>query len=684
MIKYPFVKQTSYKDCGATSLLMIIKYYKGYIPLEKLYEMTSTNKNGTSAYHILKAAETIGFKGYGMKCDIDHIKEDNIILPAIAHVIIDETYPHFVVIYKIDYKKRKILIADPADRLKIMTFEEFKKIFTNKIIILYPIRKIPKEQVLIKKTIYNIFSSHKKSIIITYLLMNLSLIISLISLYNLTNLLQSNQNIFKNIIIIFLLMTIKLLINIFKDKMMIKTNYCITSNLTNETYKNILLLPYQYYRDHTTGDVMTRMNDLNEIRDFVTAFILLFNDLLFILVSGILLYIISSKLFFIVFLTTILYIFYYLLFNRKLIKQLEYIKRERENLNSYMTESVLGFESIKGLNLENNFIKTFKDKNNSFLEHLKKYQNQNIKLDNIKDYFSDLNLLIIISFGLYLIHQNVLNFKELILFYMLLSYFIDPIKNILELDFMIQNIKLSLTRILELKGLNKYSKQKENGILEWIQSNITINDKLLLKNINFKIYPRDKIMIFGKSGSGKSTILKIMKQYYKSNNLYVNNKDYNNLDFKNKIVYISQEEYLFTGTLYSNIVLNRKIDSEILNKIVKICLIDEIINKNELGIHMLIEENGFNLSGGEKQRIVLARALVSNFDYLFIDEGLSQIDINSERKILKNLLQHYHNKTIVFVSHRLDNLDLFNKALKVDQDVEVLEKNKGGVLCFEK
>ena len=97
---------------------------------------------------------------------------------------------------------------------------------------------------------------------------------------------------------------------------------------------------------------------------------------------------------------------------------------------------------------------------------------------------------------------------------------------------------------------------------------------------------------------------------------------------------------------------------------------------------MLIEENGFNLSGGEKQRIILARSLISKFEYLCIDEGLSEIDINLERKILKNILKEYPNQAILFVSHRLDNLDLFDKAIKFGTKVEMSQKNKGGVLCF--
>ena len=147
---------------------------------------------------------------------------------------------------------------------------------------------------------------------------------------------------------------------------------------------------------------------------------------------------------------------------------------------------------------------------------------------------------------------------------------------------------------------------------------------------------------------------------------------------KDNITYISQNEYLFTDTLYNNITLGKKVDN--LEKIIDICELKDLINKNPLGIYTLIEENGFNLSGGERQRIILARALINIKDYLFIDEGLSEVDINLERRILKKIFKNYHNKTIIFVSHRNDNVDLFDKLVKLDEKV-VLEKNKGGSLC---
>lgn len=193
----------------------------------------------------------------------------------------------------------------------------------------------------------------------------------------------------------------------------------------------------------------------------------------------------------------------------------------------------------------------------------------------------------------------------------------------------------------------------------------------VLSNINLKIKNKSKVMVLGSSGSGKSTLFKILKQNYevKRDKVYINGIDIN--DYKlNNIVYVSQNEILFSDTIENNI-------GNDIYKVSKICLVDEIVKKTQLGYKTLIEENGFNLSGGEKQRIILSRALANPFDILIIDEGLSQVDTNMERIIIKNILKEYQDKTIVFISHRLDNIDLFNQVIKIEKGkiIDDLSKN---------
>ena len=201
---------------------------------------------------------------------------------------------------------------------------------------------------------------------------------------------------------------------------------------------------------------------------------------------------------------------------------------------------------------------------------------------------------------------------------------------------------------------------------------MNINNKEVLKGINLNIKKSEKVLVMGKSGSGKSTMLKLLMKYY--------NPDKGIIKRGNKeIIYISNNEKLFRGTLKDNLFLDN--DSN-LEKVTEICDLKEIL-KNELYLYQLIEENGLNLSGGQRQRIALARVLMKDFDILLIDEGFSQMDLSLERRILKRLFSNYKEKTIIVVSHRFDNVDLFDRVIKLENGKVTFDekKNKGEIVC---
>lgn len=680
MKRYPFVKQMSHKDCGAASLAMIIQYYKGLIPLDKLYDMTKTTKQGTTAYHLIQAAKEIGFDAFGIKCNIEEIKNNK--LPAIAHVLIDGIYPHFLVIYKIDFSKKQLLIADPATKIKTISFFDFSKIFTQHLIILTPNRKIPKEKVITNQTLKNILYFDKINFIELFILSNVETILTFLNLYFITKL--NSNNLISLILFMMIVITVQFFVGILKDKKLISMNLHISKKLMSETYQSILLLPYQYYRNHTTGDLMTRINDLEEIKDFVPIYIIKINQCIFLIGTTIFLFFLCKQLFIIMGIFAILYSIIDFIFHKKVLYQWNLLKEYHGRLNSFITETILGIESIKGINLEKTFYQKYQEKLQLYQEKSKEYQSWNSKLQIIRDYLSNFSLVILFLSGYLFIQQNLLNFQQLIAFYFIYNYFNQSMKTLLELRVLSKNIKNSLCRVLSILLKDKPTDHNEiSGTICFHQSDIVNNDVTLLKNASFQIKQTDKIMMIGPSGSGKSTILKMIKQFYEANNIYIHKMAYQQFDFKNKVAYLSQNEYLFTGTLYDNITMNRPIDEQILQKVIDTCELKEIIQKDSLGIYSLIEENGFNLSGGERQRIILARALVSDFEYLLIDEGLSEVDQNAERRIIKKLFQYYADRTIILVSHRLDNIDLFPKVLKVNQTVEVLTKNIGGVLCYK-
>lgn len=672
--KYPFVKQEEFKDCGVSCLLMIIMYYGGYINLEKLRDLTKTNRDGTTAYDIVTTAKNIGFNSYGIKHDLE--SDSKLILPIIAHVIIDKSLYHFVVIYEIDYKKRYLVIADPALKIKKVSFEEFEKIYTKNFISMYPIKPIIKEKrintlsflkgVLKNNVCEMVYILSFTIITLFFTFMNL-LIIKILLSHNKKNLL----------IFLFITIILKNIFGYIRDKKIINFNYKINLDLTNDTFLNILLLPYKYYRNRNTGEIVSRINDIENINSFIIIVISYITDIIIILVSIILLFLINKKITVILFLISLIYLILYNFLYKKIESILNIVKMKKASLNTFEVEHIQGFESIKGLNLEQKIYKNFLNKNKDYLFNLKTLDMLKTKVNYLKTVFYDLSILVILMMGIYLTLNKTIDMTDLLLIYSIHLYFIQVLENLLDYKLVMSEIKISIKRILELKNNGIKQKKKLVGNIEFRNVNYEYNDLKILNNVNLNINMKDKIMMIGKSGSGKSTILKLLNQYYKTSGIYIDENKLNNVNLKNQISYISQNEYLFTDTIYNNISFEEKN----IDKIIEICELESVINKSELGLNMLIEENGFNLSGGEKQRIVLARALCREFNYLFIDEGLSEVDINMERRIIKKLLKIYKDKTIIIVSHRLDNIDLFDKVIKVDKEIEVISKNEGGILC---
>lgn len=687
MKKYPFVKQEGIKDCGVACLSMIINYYKGYVNYERLIDMTKTNKNGSSALNIIEAAKNIGFKANGIKTNLDNIKSKKINLPCIAHVTIDKTYKHYVVIYEINYKKKELIIADPSNKIKKIKFDSFNDIWDGIIITLYPFKPIPILDIKTTSISFIIkFIKYFKSEMVQIILMSLLItIFSILSSFYFKFLIDrvtiGNTDNYLNIIFVIFIFIylIKIITNYFRNHLLVFLNQKIDLLLTIDTFKKIILFPYHYYRNRTTGEIISRITDITTIREMISKFIItIFIDLLLALVSLTMLFIIKHELALISLLIFILNFVLMIVFQYIFDPYIEKCKNLKDKTTSYMIESISGFESVKGIGIENKIISNFKNKYLTFTNKINSFN----KLYNIEQLFkeiiNDIGNVIIIFIGINLVMKNEMTLGSLITFNTLLNYFLGPIQNFIEVGNDIKETKIVFRRICELNFLNK---NKEINLSNNISGEILIknlnysynNNSEILNNVNLKIDKGNKVIVLGQSGIGKSTLFKIIMKYHnvQRNSVFLDNVDINDIStnkIKDNINYISQNETLFTDTIYNNLLLGSNTKKHNLNKILDICCVQDIIKNNSLGLNTLIEENGFNFSGGEKQRLILARTIMKNFNILIIDEGLNQVDINLERKILKKLFEEYKDKTIIVISHRKDNMDLYDQMIKFENN----------------
>ena len=668
MKKYPFVKQDGIKDCASACVQMILKYYGGYTSMTKLNEMMRTSHKGTDAYHLVLALQELGFKAEGRK-----FKNFYFSLPVIAHVIINDSYKHYVVIYEVDFRRRRMLIGDPSLGLRRFSFDEFKKIWTGVIITVKPIRKLIKEEE--PKVIPFVLKLVRPNVKSLILIGGLSFVVSVLAVVTsfflqvLINYLNKDFDGLFDVCGIFLVVFLAYaFLKFFRNSRLIKLNREIDGRLSIDTFKKIVHLPYRFFRQRTTGEITSYFNDLFWIREFIMdVSIAVFTNLpIMIMIFLVMAYLNFGALLLVLFICLLYFLDFVYYFRKNEIK-VDQALYEKAFVNSYMTERIGGFESVKNLDMEEIVISKFRKAYEKYLSSVmdidSSYNKQNLDKE-IVHYFGLFFLIIYIFLEI----SKGMFFSEGVTLFILAVYFLDNFRNILGFDLEVKEVTSAVKHVSELLNYNKQKKIRKQirGDIKFTNVSYSFDDeKNVLDGISLVIKQGEKVMVTGKSGSGKSTLFKILKGFYNDyqGKVFIGNKDIRRLKVSG-INYICQNETIFTGTLKDNLEFLGKYDQR------DICEIKDI----GLEYDDLLEENGFNLSGGQRQRIILARAL-NKFNTLIIDEGLSEVDVNMERRIIKGLLERYKNKTIIYVAHRRDNLDLFDRLVEI---------NDGKILSYER
>jgi len=681
------VMQDDLKDCGISSLLSIIRYYGGNVSKEYLRELTKTTKDGVSAYYLIQAGRELGFNSFGISGDIKTM--NNVNLPIIAHIIIKKMYQHFVVIYKIDFKKKLLVIMDPSQGFQKFSFQEWEKISTNNYLVFIPEKPIPK--LSYEKSILSIIKpfivKYKNVLLVIISFSIIYTILNIITSYNFKLLIDEIDvkiisNTKKMFYILISFIFVKKIVNLFRNNLINYLNHQIDKTLFNDIFCHIINLPYLYYKNRTTGDIITRINDLSNIKELIShLFITILIDSILLIIVLIILIKVNIKLTLVAIITMLLYFIIMFINNRVVSKKIKKSYNYASLVNSYVIESISMVDTIKGLSIQNSVCYNLEKK----YEKLSQNNEQIGNIINIENFFKDLvyyiGNLIIVYLGMLQIKDNCFSIASLISYISLLNYFNEPIKNVIDLNLIYKNARESLNRIIELYQISKEEiKHIENFHLKELKGNIVIKnlsysyngiDKIF-NNVSFTIDSGKKVLIYGDSGSGKSTLMKLLVKYYDGYQGIIeldgyNLKNISLFDIRNKVCYVSQKEGLFTDSIYNNIVLNRNISYETFLNICKVTYVEEFIDNKSLNYNYLLEENGFNLSGGERQKIILARTLLKKSDIYIFDEALNEIDVEKERLILKNIFTLYNDKTIIVVSHRFNNSDLFDKKININE-----------------
>lgn len=413
-------------------------------------------------------------------------------------------------------------------------------------------------------------------------------------------------------------------------------------------------------------------------------------DTLMAIAGGIILYSQNASLFSITIVMIILYALVVFGFNKSLREANRQEMEDNSKLTSYLVESLNGIEIVKSFNAEeeisfeteNRFIKLLKD--------IFKISNLNNLQSSISNSIAAIGVIVILWLGGYMVIQGKMSIGELFTFNALLAYFVDPIKNLIGLQPMMQTAVVAaerLNEILELESEFRNDEEKKlkptlNGDIEIKGVNFRYGTRqYVLKDINLTIYGGEKIAIVGESGSGKTTLAKLLLNFYEIENGEIkingyNIKDINKEYLRDNIAYISQNIFLFSGSILENLTLGSKgIKFEEVIELSKQTSLDEFVNKLPLRYNTMVEENGANLSGGQKQLIAITRALLKKPEIIIMDEATSNLDSITEKAISKLIEKVCSNMTTIIIAHRLSTILKCDRVV-VMHDGQIVEIGK--------
>jgi ATP-binding cassette subfamily B protein len=704
MKTFPFYYQPDAMDCGPTCLRMIAKHYGKSYSIETLRERSYITREGVSLLGTSDAAESIGFRTMGVKISYTQLVDETP-LPCIVHW----RQNHFVVLYKIEKKKGSFIfhIADPAAGLVKLPEKEFKNCWLSTksegeekgvCLLLEPTpdfysAKDEKPNKARFGFMFQYIRPYKKLIVQLLLGLLAGSLLSLIFPFLTQSIVDygiSNRDInFVYLVLIAQLMLFvgQTAIEFIRGWLLLHISARINISLISDFLIKLMKLPIRFFDSKMIGDILQRIGDHSRIQNFLTSTSLniLFSVFNLIIFGGILAFY-NLKIFLVFLIGSGLYAFWIIMFMKKR-KELDYKRfSQLSNNQSNVIQLIQGMQEIKLNNCEKQKRWEWERIQAALFKvsvkglALNQYQQSgSIFINQVKN--------IIISF---IAASSVINGELTLGMMMAVQYIIgqlnSPIEQMIGFIQSAQDAKISLERLGEIHNKEDEENPEDDKLASLPeQKDIKItalsfqyegpHSEMVLKDIHLEI-PENKITaIVGTSGSGKTTLVKMMLGFYPpiKGDITIGGTSIDNFSqrmWRGKCGVVMQDGFIFSDTIAKNIaVSDETVNKEKLLNAVKVANIKEFIESLPLSYNTKIGSDGHGLSQGQKQRILIARSVYKNPDYIFLDEATNALDANNERVIMEKLDEFFKGKTVVVVAHRLS-------TVKNADQIVVLEKGE--------
>lgn len=700
MGKLPFYNQYDAMDCGPTCIRMISKYYGKNISIETLRQFSDIGREGVSLLGLSMAAEKVGFRATGVSISISQLKND-INLPCILFW----NQSHFVVLYKV--KKRTFVIADPAKELLVISETELaKKWVTGSdnseekgiALLLEPTSDFNSyEDQVEKKTPWNLifryfikFKKQNRQILFAILFgIVLQYIMPFLTQAIVDRGINAQDLSFIQLVLIaqFALFFTRTIIDFIRDRILLYISTNINLNLLSDFWLKLMKLPLSFFDAKLSGDIFQRVNDHHRVEQLITGSALhaVFSVFTLLTFSFVLLSF-SVTIFFVFLIGTLLYLLWIKIF----LKQRRVLDYRRFEILSKEYEST--FQLIHGMQE----IKL----NNA--EYLKRWEWEGIQASLFRINFKSLSLsqyqqagavflnegknIFITYLVAVLVLKGKLSLGEMLAIQYIIGQLNGPVDQLIQFLRQVQDAKISLERINEIHQL------EEEASGQFISNTIKGNNKDIslraikftyqgagnipvLKGVNLHFGAGQTTAIVGTSGSGKTTVLKLLQKFYSTydGDIKIGEIDMKSINpqyWRSISGSVMQDGYIFSDTIEKNIAVGDEHPQY--DKLIDACKVANILTFVEelpLGFNTKIGTEGNGISAGQKQRILIARAVYKNPDFLFFDEATNALDADNEKVIMENMYQFFKNKTVIVVAHRLSTVKNADKIIVLNDGI---------------
>lgn len=678
-----FVLQKDQADCGVACLSSIIKFHKGESSLEYLRKISGTSIYGTTLLGLQQAAQQLGFEAEGMEAEsVENLKELN--QPAILHVVIENRFQHYLVYFPKHSQNlnspNNLVLGDPASGIVEMSANDLGKIWQSKALLtLTPTKEFITQSVNKKKKREWIINLLKEDFTLLLISLLLGIAISAIGISTaifsqklIDDILpkEDTHKLLLSLILVTLLMIARSGFAYLRGFFMIKQSMDFNNRIIQRFYNNLLQLPKTFFDSRKVGDLIARMNDTRRIQSVLSVITgSMVIDFLLILVSSIFLFTYSSTIGFWMLGSLPIYLLILIWFNKPIVNTQKDVMKGYAMAESNFVDTIQGVADIKLMNKNSFFERINADVYNSFQQSIANLGKLNIKFSWVSELSGVVFVIGVFGLSSWLVVSKELKIGEMVALLSMASSIIPSANRLVVANIQIQEALVAFDRMFEFTSMEKEIASTDSEI-ELTNEKVAF---VSVQNLSFRFPGRKQILnsvtlsfktgemtaLLGESGGGKSTLLQLIQKFYLPEDgiIEVDGVDLSLVDnqkWRSTISSVPQELKIFNGTLLFNITLSDRQEDYI--NAINFCReegFEKYFREFPQGYQTLLGEEGVNLSGGQKQMVVVARALFRKPKILLLDEATSSMDRNAENFILSLLERIKYETAILLVTHKI-------------------------------